>query len=257
MTINMSPTKKREKYINGLTTRNELLILLAKKKELEQYDLPNKMGITRRHIIRCLRDLEVRDLIHLKRTEQSEKGGTPKNIWEITFEGIMEVLYYLNEKEINSVAELHKDKWIIFSELSFLLKNFYIEEKTKKLFYYFLKLVSKKFCSLECDPLQPIIFPNEEINAMEPQIREYVEKSIKDACTNQVLGIRYLTDPVKYFSGYDMLKMEKFWLKNQKMKLTKLMENEAIKNYLAEQFDKAEKAFSSLKLINPFREVEL
>lgn len=290
--MNMSHSKKKKKkappkkYTNGLITRTKIIILLAKNKDSPQYDMPKKIGITRRQVIRCLRDLKKRNLIYLARTEPSDKGGTPKNIWQITFEGIMEVLAYLNIKEINRVADLHKDKWIVFSELPFIIKKFFGIEASRPMFYKALQSLSMRFNSLECDLPPP--FGKEEIysimlasatifdekvnkkeieqkstriaeaaKASEKEIRLHVREATKDACTNEALGVHYLTNPVEFFLNFDSWgldeKTRKFWWKNQRRRLTKLLENETFKNYLFEQFKKAEKSFMSLKLLDPFQ----
>ena len=68
-------------------TINDLLNLLAQNKELYQADLPEKLGISDRSVIRNLQSLEKNKLIK-SRHEPSVKQGPGRNVWTLTLKGL-------------------------------------------------------------------------------------------------------------------------------------------------------------------------
>jgi DNA-binding PadR family transcriptional regulator len=68
-------------------TINDLLNLLAQNKEVYQADLPEKLGISDRSVIRNLKSLEENKLIK-SRHEPSVKQGPGRNVWTLTLKGL-------------------------------------------------------------------------------------------------------------------------------------------------------------------------
>jgi len=66
---------------------NDLLNLLAQNKELYQTDLPEKLGVSDRSVIRNLQSLEKNKLIK-SRHEPSVKQGPGRNVWTLTLKGL-------------------------------------------------------------------------------------------------------------------------------------------------------------------------
>jgi DNA-binding PadR family transcriptional regulator len=256
----MSYTKKRTN-INGLETKYKILASLAQKQELSQYDMPKIFGVKYRQVIRIIHELRDHDLIFLKRTEQSEKGGKPKNIWSITFYGIMEVLQFLNNQQINRVANLHRDKWIIFSELPFLLNRL---GKYKEIFYVILRQLGIRFDSLLSDLIKP--FDKKQIKQMgytlkewatiEKRFEKHVLEQTKQSCTNTILALEFFNNPIPYVLNEEAQewdeKTRKSILQENKRKLMGLSKNEPIKRHIIKQFKNAEKAFNYLELLKNF-----
>jgi hypothetical protein len=121
---------------------SDLLRFFLYKKEIYQSDLPKLTGSSERSIIRQLQFLESNGLVKMVRVERPKKGesGRGRQIWEITFHGIVQMLA-VDEREVNytkegkeyckfvnpirfdEIAEIHKDKWLIFQEWPFIAKD--------------------------------------------------------------------------------------------------------------------------------------
>jgi hypothetical protein len=96
----------------------EILKLLASKREEYQQEIAVSIKMSERSIIRLLQILRRAGLIEIARKEPSSKHGMPKQIWSLTFAGIMSILTLseIRPKEIDHIARIHADKWIIFQE---------------------------------------------------------------------------------------------------------------------------------------------
>ncbi|MBS7616423.1 hypothetical protein KEJ45_04420 [Candidatus Bathyarchaeota archaeon] len=102
---------------------------LAFNEKLYQKEIVKKIDESYRHLIRQLQFLQKKGLIKLAGTEPSSKRGKDKNIWELTFLGLLTVLQQpLTEKEIDVIASKMKDKWLIFQEWESLTKDSKIKE---------------------------------------------------------------------------------------------------------------------------------
>ena len=96
----------------------EILETLALNKEVTQYSLHKILGCSYRTILRQLKTLQQMEFIRLKRTEPSLKGGKEKNVWEITFKGLLAVLGTRPNiwKNIDRIAEAHRDSFLLFKK---------------------------------------------------------------------------------------------------------------------------------------------
>lgn len=103
----------------------EILKFLAYTKEIYQQEIAVKAHVSERSVIRLLRILRGAGLIEISRTEPSSRNGMPKNVWQLTFAGIMSVLASsdIRSKEIDRIARIHSNKWIIFQEWEDLTRN--------------------------------------------------------------------------------------------------------------------------------------
>lgn len=109
---------------------NKFLLDIAKQGEVYQTDLVEITKLSYRQILRQLELLNNADLIHLKRTEPSSKRGKEKNVWEITFKGLIQALAMIRFEispritpsiDFDIIAENNRDKWIIFKEWKLLM----------------------------------------------------------------------------------------------------------------------------------------
>lgn len=112
-------------YARGVENNSKLLKLLALNKELYQTKMPEMCRISDRTILRQLKLLKKLGLIRIARREKSLKNGKEKNVLELTFTGLLMVIsdIFLPEKELDQIAENHKDKWLIFQTWDKLAKD--------------------------------------------------------------------------------------------------------------------------------------
>jgi len=251
----MSQTKRR-KYVNGMITSAKILKILALNEDFAQYDLPKEIDRRYRQVIRCLHDLRDKDLIYLKRREQSEKGGKEKNFWAITFHGLIEVLKYLDDKEINSVAQKHRGQWLIFAEWPYLLR------KAEEWLYILVRQVSCRFHVLRANTAPK--FTDEEIKQMgftpkeweerENQMRAFLLENTRQECTDMALGLDDLFGSRERFSSVSFLLSigkEGMAIEAAKRKMRRFMDNQKIREYIdkrVEQETAKNKLFNQIKI---------
>lgn len=82
----------RVNYSRRFKTGLKILWEIALSEKVCQYDLPKKVGDSYRTILRHLKTLKELRFIELDSTEPSSKGGKEKNIWRITFPGLLRLL---------------------------------------------------------------------------------------------------------------------------------------------------------------------
>lgn len=73
-------------------TTLKILYLISNSEKAYQYDLPKKVGLSYRTVLRHLELLKDFDFIELDHTEKSSKKGIEKNVWKITFSGVLTLL---------------------------------------------------------------------------------------------------------------------------------------------------------------------
>ena len=97
---------------------NNLLRIIAKKGEVYQTEFAGLTGLSYRQVLRQLGLLKKSRLIRVKRTEPSSKRGKEKNVWELTFSGLLQVfaMTTTSESDFDLIAERNKAKWAIFEE---------------------------------------------------------------------------------------------------------------------------------------------
>jgi len=113
------------KYARGVETEAKILRILALNKEVYQYGLDKEVGVSYRTILRTLHSLEELGIIRVSRKEESEKRGKERNVWEITLQGLLELLHLDEEvwKQIGLIAETHREKLLIFKKWGLLRKE--------------------------------------------------------------------------------------------------------------------------------------
>ena len=115
MIINWCHTMTLPTYSSRMEMLWKILEKLALNKEVYQKKLGNLVGCSYRTAMRQLQLLNKLGLIRLARTEESSKRGKDCNIWEITFDGLLQVLQH-KEELIDQIAQVHSNKWLVFHE---------------------------------------------------------------------------------------------------------------------------------------------
>jgi hypothetical protein len=80
------------KYRSSYDTSYRILATLAEHTEYAQYDMPSVIGKDYRTVLRHVHHLRRRNLIRLVRTEPASKGGKDRNIYALTFPGLIAFL---------------------------------------------------------------------------------------------------------------------------------------------------------------------
>lgn len=247
--MKMTQTKKRA-YFNGMVTNTKILKVLALNEEFAQSELPKKVDRKYRQVIRCLHNLRDKHLIYLKRTEQSQKGGKEKNFWAITFYGLMEILKYLDNKEIDLVAHRHSDKWLVFAEWPYLQKKgggwLYVAVRGVSLlsFHSLQANVAPKFTDRE---VKQMGFTPKQWKELDSETRGFVLENTKQECTDKVLGFKSLFGSREIDLFRFLLNTgEKRMLLESARRTSKLfVDNPRIREYIDKRFEQ-EKAVHKL-----------
>jgi hypothetical protein len=128
----MYATKKgKEKTI-------ELLGFFAQKKEIPQTSLEELTKTTYRNNIRYLDFLKDRDYIKRSRIDPCEKQGAGRNIWEITFKGLVHALINTPKENIEVVLKAHPDMLLVGKKLP-LFESIGIKSEVLDIFFEVLK----------------------------------------------------------------------------------------------------------------------
>ena len=229
------------KYARGLKTNVKILQHFAENKEAYQYSLNEQLGISYRTILRNLHELEKRELLKIVRKEESEKQGKPRNVWAITFSGLMEILKYLDNNTIDRVAQGHSDKWLIFAEWP------YLQRKGGEWLYMAVRGVSLPFNSLQTNVIPK--FTKREIKQMgstpnqwkkhENEMRSFILENIKQECTDKVLGIDSLFGSRESLLFRFYLNKEEKWMLLESARRTckDLVDNRRIRQYVDKRFE--------------------
>jgi len=113
------------KYVRGLETELKILKQFTLNKEVYQYGLEKKIGVSYRTILRTLHELRELRLLRIVRKERSEKRGKERNVWGITRRGLLQLLLLDEEtwKQIALMAEVHPEKLLTFKKWKFFEKE--------------------------------------------------------------------------------------------------------------------------------------
>lgn len=155
-------------YNRTIQTQKAILQVLALKKEIAQYDLPQHVNKNYTTTFRRLRNLEEQGLAKVARTVASTKKGKRKKIYKITFLGLVKVLAKQENiyKDIDKVAQIHVD----FLPLVFGKWEFFEKSGLKKTIVEHIKLASITLNSAVFWALKMRNF--EEIRQYEAQYKE-------------------------------------------------------------------------------------
>ena len=229
------------KYMRGLITNVEILQHFAENKEAYQYGLDKKLSVSYRTILRNLHDLEKHKLLKIVRKEPSKKQGKPKNVWAITFYGLMEVLKYMNNKTIDVIAQKYSDKWLIFAEW------LYLKKKGGKWLYELVRGVSLSFNSLQTNVLPK--FTEREIKQMgftlkqrekhENKMRSFILENTKQECTDKILGLDSLFGSRENLLVRFLLNTPEEWMLHESARRTcnLFVDNPRIREYIDKRFE--------------------
>jgi len=116
------------KHPRGLETELKILKQFALNKEVYQYNLNKKVGVSYRTVLRTLHSLEKSGQLKIVRKEESEKQGKERNVWGITLQGLLNLLSldtppFETRKKIGLIAEVHQDKLLVFKKWKFFEKE--------------------------------------------------------------------------------------------------------------------------------------
>jgi DNA-binding PadR family transcriptional regulator len=155
-------------------TATAILKALAFEKELAQYDIPRKVNKHYSTIFRQLKKLEKNGLVNFVREERSKKKGQNKRLYCITFLGLLQVLSGMTETEINRVAEIHGDKWLIFGQWQFLSKIPWFFPHIR------VKAMSSRYNYFLANPTS---------STLDEKLKHAEVDNVKRDCTDTVLGL--------------------------------------------------------------------
>lgn len=92
-----------------------LLLTIAENGQVYQSRLASATGTSYRNLIRQLQHLEKAGLIKIVRKEPSSKRGKERNVWELTFRGILTCFTLdLPLELVNVIAQKNREKWLLF-----------------------------------------------------------------------------------------------------------------------------------------------
>ncbi|MDG6222543.1 MAG: hypothetical protein QCH99_04705 [Candidatus Bathyarchaeota archaeon] len=109
-------------YSKRMVNLKDTLSVLSSNEEVYQSKIPQLVGCNYRTTIRQLQLLENLGLAKIVRTEPTGKQGRAHNVWQITFKGLLLSLS-LNPENIDEIARMHSQKWIVFSEWEALTED--------------------------------------------------------------------------------------------------------------------------------------
>jgi len=96
------------RYRSSVETSHDILAIIAQHKEYAQYDLCSAIKKDYRTVLRHVKHLKRRNLIHLRRSEPASKGGKDRNIYGLTFQGLIAVLkrpqFWLHSENVDDIA---------------------------------------------------------------------------------------------------------------------------------------------------------
>ena len=95
----------------------DVLKHLAEHGETEQKGLDKLIEKCSRTVIRVTKALENQGLIQFVRHRRAFQRGKPRNVWKISFEGLLWFIFIKKDiVTLNDLAKKHQDEWIIFQE---------------------------------------------------------------------------------------------------------------------------------------------
>ena len=218
----------------------QVLKILALNRELYQGQIPELTKTSPRNLIRQLQLLERNGLIQIARKEESSKKGKEKNVWKLTFSGIMVALAEtmqkpLNEsnKDIDCIAQAQEDKWLIFQEWSYLAEDPEIKDVLLNSLSVFLAENSNVRLLRNFRYLKdwPKLWPNKEVFKDVHALREeLLRKMVTTAALDLEMVFEHgAVPPWIYKLGNENAVLVRLW------KLS--MENEKLRKFLKEQFE--------------------
>jgi hypothetical protein len=103
----------------------EILQLLGQNNQVSQNDLEKLRKTTHHDFLWQLRVLENGGLISAKTTAPASKRERKKQVWSLTFLGLLQLfsLDDITEDDFDKMAKNHKDKWLLFKEWAYLSQD--------------------------------------------------------------------------------------------------------------------------------------
>lgn len=102
----------------------DVLKHLAKNGATEQIELGRLIKKTYRTVLRVIKALENQGLIQFVRHRRAFSKGKPRNIWKISFEGLLWFIFITKDEEtLHDLAKKNRDGWIVFQEWEHIIRN--------------------------------------------------------------------------------------------------------------------------------------
>lgn len=236
------------KYIERI---NDFLGIIARNGEVYQSNLATLSKLSYRQVLRIIRFLEESKLIRLKRTEPSSKKGKEKNVWELTFSGLLQVIttkpiFSLEPRsydDFDLIAEKNREKWIIFRNWKLLTED----KDIKKYLVLKLQIFAATNFLKFTDYSQIIEMGRRmrETDEVFPDFSDTIEAEKIGSATNFVLFLEDIFS--KGLISRQIL--EKVEEKSWKARLWKIaITNPEIKLYIINQFDFENKKHKNIQI---------
>lgn len=136
------------KYRSSYDTSYRILATLAEHTEYAQYGLPSVIGKDYRTVLRHVHHLRRRNLIYLVRTEPASKGGKDRNIYALTFPGLIAFLKRPQLWDHSDLVDDIADKYAAYLPLVFGKWELYQRRGFKD-------VIAKRVQSVITDPTLP------------------------------------------------------------------------------------------------------
>lgn len=234
-------------------TAPRILSFLAQNKPSSKWELASVLNKSYGNVHATIQRLLQLYLIEVKYEKPSAKNPKIKvEYYSLAFSGLIEILKYLNDEEIDLVVDRYSDKWLIFAEWPWFLKR---GGEGGKGAYAVVKLVSLQYNSLFSDVVPE--FTEKQIKAFGPTFKQwkkihdgnvsFVLENTKQECTDLVLGLKSLFGSRKslLFKAYLARGEESMLIESAKRDMKILVNNPRIREYVDKRF-KQEKALHQL-----------
>lgn len=230
-------------YKRGMETLYRILRELALNQKVEQYKLPKTTGVSYRTVLRQLKLLKSLGFARVAEQKRSQKRGKEKNIWGITFLGIMAYMRNASIKEIDQIAKVHKDKWIVFQEWDYLsrdseIKNLVIRGILRYAGEHGLEIPKPNFTHLK------------EVSKTTQIIMRYIGGSLEELYKKEATECAFYLDIIFKYKAWLP------WLEKGKHKINKLWHalllNPSIRQYIMKRFEEEKIRIEILKKYESF-----
>jgi len=178
----------------------EILKHMAIYNDTEQAEFPKILGCSYRTILREIKLLELGHYISFVRNRPLGERGRPRNVWKITFFGLLTVIKQFVDKYEpipDVIIQNFKNDWIIFKEWEYLTKDDRIKKFVESSISMFL--IGQNFSIEELnearsDYRRPGFFTDEDDKREYKEGRKWSEVYWKIRIAQNCLGLNYLLD---------------------------------------------------------------
>ncbi|MEM1785732.1 MAG: hypothetical protein QW805_05930 [Candidatus Bathyarchaeia archaeon] len=168
-------------YSSRFLKIHALLLEIAKNGQVYQSMLAPAMGTSYRNLIRQLHYLEKAGLIKIARKEPSSKKGKERNVWELSFKGLLACFSLdLPLEMVDVIAQRNREKWLLFQEWE------HFDQEIKRFIITNLQLYAKEHDIWAIKNLkQPLLLSLP---------KRFVENMLQKEATLKALGLDVIFD---------------------------------------------------------------